>query len=98
MKPPKKDCLARCEIGRSQAKQIKKVPGPVQGGPMKMRNIEQPVSFWWAARQAAATLLAVSLALPLAQEALTIYEKLRHRDMAETRALVERLKKKVGNE
>ncbi|PYS92317.1 MAG: NB-ARC domain-containing protein [Acidobacteria bacterium] len=38
------------------------------------------------------------LALPLAQEALTIYEKLRHRDMAETRALVERLKKKVGNE
>jgi len=34
---------------------------------MKMRNIEQPVSFWWAARQAAATLLAVSLALPLAQ-------------------------------
>src|SRR5437870_690571 len=34
---------------------------------MKMRNIEQPVSFWCAARQAAATLLAVSLALPLAQ-------------------------------
>ena len=34
---------------------------------MKMRNIEKPVSFWWAARQAAATLLAVSLALPLAQ-------------------------------
>jgi tetratricopeptide (TPR) repeat protein len=38
------------------------------------------------------------LALPLAQEALTIRERLRHRDVAETRELVERLKKKVGSE
>ena len=36
------------------------------------------------------------LALPLAQEALTIYERLRDKDLAETRELVERLKKKVG--
>jgi len=31
------------------------------------------------------------LALPLAQEALAIYERLQHRDLAETRELVERL-------
>lgn len=32
------------------------------------------------------------LALPLAQEALKIYERLQHRNLAETRELVERLK------
>jgi hypothetical protein len=31
------------------------------------------------------------LALPLAQEALKIYERLQHRDLAEVRELVERL-------
>jgi tetratricopeptide (TPR) repeat protein len=36
------------------------------------------------------------LALPLAQEALKIYERLQHRDLAEVRELVERLKGKVG--
>jgi len=35
------------------------------------------------------------LALPLAQEALKIYERLQHRDLAEARELVERLKGKV---
>ncbi|MBI5301920.1 MAG: tetratricopeptide repeat protein [Chloroflexi bacterium] len=34
----------------------------------------------------------VDLALPLAQDALKIYERLRHRDLAEVRELVERLK------
>ena len=38
------------------------------------------------------------LALPLAQEALTIRERLRHKDVTLTRALVERLKKKVGGD
>ena len=38
------------------------------------------------------------LALPPAQEALTIYERLQHGNEAETRELVERLKKKVGGE
>jgi len=33
------------------------------------------------------------LALPLALEALAIYERLRHKDVAEVRALVERLKR-----
>jgi tetratricopeptide (TPR) repeat protein len=37
-----------------------------------------------------------SPALPLAQEALTIYERMRHGNEAETRELVERLKKQVG--
>jgi len=35
------------------------------------------------------------LALPLAQEALKIYERLQHKDLAEVRELVERLKGKV---
>ena len=34
------------------------------------------------------------LAMPLAQEALKIYERLQHKDLAETRELVERLKAK----
>jgi dihydrodipicolinate synthase/N-acetylneuraminate lyase len=33
------------------------------------------------------------LALPLAQEALKIYERLQHKDLAEARELVERLKR-----
>jgi tetratricopeptide (TPR) repeat protein len=36
------------------------------------------------------------LALPLAQEALAIYERVRHQNLAETKELVERLRKKVG--
>jgi hypothetical protein len=40
----------------------------------------------------------VDLALPLAQEALKIYERLQHKDLAEVRELVERLKKVVGGQ
>jgi uncharacterized protein HemY len=38
------------------------------------------------------------LALPLAQEALMIYERLRYVDLSVTRELVERLMKKMSNE
>src|SRR5205085_1204477 len=38
------------------------------------------------------------LALPLAQEALVIEEKIRSRNLARTRELVERLKKKTGEQ
>jgi tetratricopeptide (TPR) repeat protein len=38
------------------------------------------------------------LALPLAQEALVIYERLHHRDLPLTRELVERLKEKTGKQ
>jgi len=37
------------------------------------------------------------LALPLAQEALAIYERSQSQDLAVTRKLVERLKKKVAD-
>ena len=37
------------------------------------------------------------LALPLAQEALKIYERLQHKDLAEVRELVEKIKKGLGN-
>jgi tetratricopeptide (TPR) repeat protein len=37
------------------------------------------------------------LALPLAQDALKIYERLQHRDLAEARELVERLQKAGGS-
>jgi tetratricopeptide (TPR) repeat protein len=39
----------------------------------------------------------VTLALPLAQEALSIQERLRHKDLPETRELVTRLKKAAGS-
>jgi tetratricopeptide (TPR) repeat protein len=38
------------------------------------------------------------LALPLAQEALAIDERLHHAGLPETRELVERLKKKIGEQ
>ncbi|HEV7889233.1 MAG TPA: tetratricopeptide repeat protein [Pyrinomonadaceae bacterium] len=39
-----------------------------------------------------------AFALPLAQEALAVYERLYHRDLPATRKLVERLKKKIGEQ
>ena len=38
------------------------------------------------------------LALPLAEGALAIYERLRHKDLADARELVERLKSKIGKQ
>jgi len=67
----------------------------------KILSLARETNYTWSNAQAQYGLARVyeaegraDLALPLAQEALKIYERLQHRNMAEARELVERLKGK----